>query len=116
MSGIKESVKDARKDHRPVERDEQGGIGGECGERPVYRAVWRKVIAVAHLKACDHREPSVHHFLAGHVLAPGAICLPQLVIGADPGQYKTMTRDGAWPLLHCGGFAFRGNGTASVVH
>ena len=65
------SVKVAQQHHRSIERGEQACIGGERGERPVYRAVWREVVAVAHLKARDHREPTVCHLLiTGHVIAP----------------------------------------------
>ena len=83
------SVKDAQQHHRPVERDEQVGIGGEGGERPVYRAVWREVIAVAHLKARDHREILVCHFLAGHALTPGAILPSSFYVVFVPRHCKT---------------------------
>ena len=54
--------------------DEQLGVGGERRERPVYRAVWREVVAMAHLKARDHREILVYPS-AGHALTPERLCL-----------------------------------------
>src|SRR5260370_18477105 len=67
-------VKKAQQHHGPVERDEQVCIGGEGGERPGYRAVWREVVAMAHLKARDHGEILVYPS-AGHALTPERLCL-----------------------------------------
>jgi len=67
-------VKEAQQHHGPVERDEQVCIGGEGGERPGYRAVWREVVAMAHLKARDHGEALVYPS-AGHALTPERLYL-----------------------------------------
>ena len=47
------SVEQAQQHHGPIKRYKQLSIGGEGRERPVYRAIWREVIAAAHLEARD---------------------------------------------------------------
>src|SRR6516162_8082096 len=91
------SVKEAQEHHGPVKRNEQAGIGGEGRERPVYRAVWREVVAAAHLEARDDGELLVRPF-TGHVLAPWSDrCLPPLI--------WCFRRDDAIPLLPHTGLA-----------
>jgi hypothetical protein len=50
------SVKETQQHHGLIQPDKQLGIGGEGGEGAVYRAVWRKVIPSAHLKARYYGE------------------------------------------------------------
>jgi hypothetical protein len=59
----------------PIKPNKQLGFGCEGWEWPVCRAVWREVIAAAHLKARDYGELFGCPF-AGHALTPGAILPP----------------------------------------
>src|SRR6185437_7656436 len=88
-------VKEPQQNHGPVKRDEHVGIGGEGGERPGYRAVWRKVTAMAHLKARNHGEILVYPS-AGHALTPGAILSS---ISYSVGVCAETLQDGGWSDL-----------------